>query len=144
MLTEKQMQKMQANPEKLAKQLNDLLPSFDKLAEHEMLGRIIGLETPRLLRYDPTPKLQLIANAVQKMMNDMTQVKWYSYYSVEDNEAVVYDWNSREYKVTMEEFEVLTKMMFTEWLGMKLDFTLEQQDIYYAFKYQSNMSRILN
>ena len=138
MLTEKQMQKMQANPEKLAKQLNDILPSFDKLAEHEMLGRIIGMGM--IL----PSKRERIATAVQNMMHNMMQNKWYKYYSVEDNEAVVYDHAKREYKVTMEEFEVLTKMMFTGWLAMKLPLTLEQQDIYYAFKYQSNMSRILN
>ena len=137
-MTEQKMNTLQANPEKLAKQLNEILPSFDELAKHEMLGRIIGLGMML------PSKRERIATAVQNMMHSQTQVKWYSYYSVEENEAVVYDWNSREYKVTMEEFEVLTKIMFTQWLGMQLDFTLEQQDIYYAFKYQSTMSRILN
>ena len=138
MLTEKQITKMQENPEQLAKQLNSILPTFDELAQHEMLPRIIGIGMML------PSKRERVATAVQHMVAQMMQNKWYRYYSVEDNEAVVYDHASREYTVTMEEFEVLTKIMYTQWLGYKLDFTQEQVEIYQAFKWQDNMYSILN
>ena len=138
MYTEEQINKLQANPKKLAKQLNAALPSFDELAQHEMLPRIIGIGMML------PSKRERIATAVQHMVAQMMKNKWYRYYSVEDNEAVVYDHASREYVVTMEEFEVLTKIMFTQWLGIQLDFTQEQQDLYCAFKWQSKMYSILN
>ncbi len=138
MMTEQKMNTLQANPEKLAKQLNEILPSFDELAKHDMLPRIIGLGMML------PSKRERIATAVQHMSQTMTETNWYKYYSVEENEAVVYDWRGTEHKVTMEEFEVLTKIMYTSNLRYNLDITPEQGEIYNAFKWQTNMERILN
>jgi hypothetical protein len=138
MMTETQMQELQENPQELAKKLNSILPTFDELAQNEMLPRIIGLGMML------PSKRERIATAVNQMTMTMMGSKFYNYYSVEENVAEVEDHMGRTYQVTMEEFEVLIKIMFTSWLEYTLKLTPEQGDLYNAFKWQANMSRILD
>ncbi len=137
-MTETQMQELQQDPQELAKQVNSILPTFDELAQHEQLPRIIGLGM-----FLPS-KRERIATAVNQMTMTMMGSKFYNYYSVDENVAEVEDHMGRTYQVTMEEFEVLIKIMFTSWLQVSLKLTSKQADLYNAFKWQDNMYSILN
>ena len=138
MMTETQMQELQQDPQELAKQVNSIIPTFDELAQHEQLPRIIGLGM-----FLPS-KRERIATAVNQMTMSMMGSKFYNYYSVDENVAEVEDYMGRTYQVTMEEFEVLIKMMFTSWLQVSLKLRSKQADLYNAFKWQDNMCSILN
>lgn len=111
----------------LASQLNNALPTYDELAGHELLSRIIGIGM-----FSPSSR-EKIATAVNQMMFTMMERPWFTGYDLDADSATVLDYSGNSYQVTMDEFDAMTKFAFVTYLEMNV-IDEKTYDLYLDFK----------